>query len=179
MSEEACLRIGESPEPARPLRIASRFLISTAGVMLLAACAATPQARYADIAATVPPLSADRARIYFYREYEPYESLARPYIYLNSQASAVSEPGGVLYRDVPKGAYLISVYSYGIYPDQDKSVVAKGGETYYIKVESLRTWASGGGGENNDYERDTFVAVLVDPERARQEIPNLAFFGSP
>ena len=178
MNDEASPRAGK-PEPVRPLRTGCRFLMSAAaGLMLLSACATTHQVRYADIAATVPPLSADRARLYFYRESELYESLARPYIYLNSQVSAVSEPGGVLYRDVPQGAYLISVYSYGIYPDQDKSIAVKGGATYYIKVESLRTWASGGG-QNNGYERDTFVAVLVDPARARQEIPNLAFFGSP
>lgn len=178
MNDEASPRTGK-PEPVRLLRTGCRFPMSAAaGLMLLSACATTHRERYADVAATVPPVSSDRGRLYFYREYEPYESLGRPYIYLNSRASAVSEPGGVLYRDVPQGAYLISVYSYGIYPDQDKSVAVKGGETYYIKVESLRAWASGGG-ENNDYERDTFVAVLVDPKRARQEIPNLAFFGNP
>jgi Protein of unknown function (DUF2846) len=177
MTEEASVWMEEPREPARTLRIASRFVMSTAAAILLVACAGTPRSHYADIAATVPPVSPDHARFYFYREYEPYESLARPYIYLNSQASAVSEPGGVLYRDVPQGAYLIAVDSAGLYPEQAKTIAATGGETYYIKIESLRSWASGGG-ENNDYERDTFVAVLVDPERARQEIPDLKFFGN-
>ena len=178
MTEDDCLRIGDPSEPVRPLRIASRFLMSMAGVVLLTACTAAPQARYADVAATVAPLSADRGRLYFYRDYELYESLARPYIYLNNQPSAISEPGGVLYRDVPAGAYVIAVDSYSRgYPARAKTVAVKGGEIYYIKVESLRSWASGGG--VNDYERDTFVAVLVDPEQARQEIPDLAFFRGP
>jgi hypothetical protein len=166
-----------SNEP-EPVRVGFRFpKTALAAVMLLAACTAAHQPRYGDIAATVPPMSADRARLYFYRDYEPYESLTRPYIFLNGQASAVSEPGGVLYRDVPPGNYLVAVDSYGLYPHQAKTVAVKGGETYYIKIESLRTWASGGG--DNDYERDTFVAVLVDPEGARQEMSDLKFLGSP
>ena len=176
--EPVGLEFAGLPEPARLLRVTSWLGLAMAVVMLLAACAAAPQVHYADVAATVSPLSADRGRLYFYRDYEPYESLARPYIYLNNQVSAISEPGGVLYRDVPAGAYVIAIDSYGLYPEQAKTVAVKGGETYYIKVESLRSWASGGG-ENNDYERDTFVAVLIDPERARQEIPGLVFFRGP
>jgi len=169
----------KGPNRLRPLRTGFGCLTAAAaGVVLLWGCAITHQPRYAEIAATVPPVSADRARLYFYREYEPYESLARPYIYLNSQPSIISEPGGVLYRDVPQGSYFVAVNSYGVFPEQSKTVAVKDGETYYIKVESLRSWASGGGADD-DYERDTFVAVLVDPERARQEIPNLVFFGSP
>jgi hypothetical protein len=167
------------PKPARPLCVGFRILKTTAaGVMLLAACTTAPQPRYGDIAATATPVAADRARLYFYRDYEPYESLARPYIYLNGQPSAISEPGGVFYRDVPQGSYLVAVDSYGTYPHQAKTVAAKPGETYYVKVESLRSWASGGGA-NDDYERDTFVVVLIDPEQARREIIALAFFGSP
>jgi len=167
------------PELRYPLRIGFGFLkTAVAGIMLLAACTPTHQPRYGDIAATAPPVAADRARLYFYRDYEPYESLARPYIFLNGQASAISEPGGVSYRDVPQGSYLVAVDSYGVYPEQAKTVAAKPGETYYVKVESLRSWASGGGA-NDDYERDTFVVVLIDPEQARREIIALAFFGSP
>jgi hypothetical protein len=167
------------PERRCALRIGFEILnTAVAGVLLLAACTAAPQPRYGDIAATAPPVAADRARLYFYRDYEPYESLARPYISLNGQASAISEPGGVLYRDVPQGSYLVAVDSYGTYPHQAKTIAAEPGETYYVKVESLRSWASGGGA-NDDYERDTFVVVLIDPEQARREIIALAFFGGP
>jgi hypothetical protein len=177
MSDQ-CLHTRD-PEPVCSMCIGSRFLrAAAASVMLLAACTTTQQPRYADIPATVPPVAADRVRLYFYRDYEPYESLARPYIYLNNQPSAISEPGGVFYRDVPQGSYVVTVDSYGIFPEQSKTVAAKVGETYYIKVESLRSWASGGGA-NDDYERDTFVVVLVDPERARHDIPNLRFFRGP
>ena len=169
---------GSRSSQPEPVRVGFRFpKTALTAVMLLAACTAAHQPRYADIAATVPLLSADRARLYFYRDYELYESLARPYIFLNGRVSAVSDPGGVLYRDVSPGNYLVAVDSYGVYPHQAKTVAVKDGETYYIKVESLRTWASGGG--DNDYERDTFVAVLVGPEGARQEMSDLKFLGSP
>lgn len=167
------------PDSVRPRRIGFKFpKIAVAAVMLLAACTTAHQPQYADIPARVPPPAADRARFYFYRDYELYESLARPYIYLNGQPAAISEPGGVSYRDVPQGSYLVAVDSYGVYPEQSRTVAAKAGETYYVKIGSLRSWASGGG-SNDDYERDTFVVVLIDPEQARREITAFAFFGNP
>src|SRR5690242_5146168 len=81
---------GQGSRSSEPERVRVGFRLpktALAAVMLLAACTAAHQPRYADIAATVPPMSADRARLYFYRDYEPYESLARPYIYLNGQPS--------------------------------------------------------------------------------------------
>src|ERR1700726_3614138 len=107
-SSEAASRSGRS------LRIHSTFLRAVAAgvMMLLSACTGGREPRYADIAAKVPPVVADRARLYFYRDYEPYESLGRPYIYLNSQRNGISEPGGVFYRDIPEGTYLVLVDSY-------------------------------------------------------------------
>ena len=172
--------IGQSAPatPIPPPRIASFLKAAMVGAILLAGCSMAPQQRYSDVAALVPPPAADRARIYFYRDDEPYESLARPQIFLNGSRFAVSGSGEVFYRDLPPGSYLVAVDSYGIYPRQDKTVAVRAGETYYIKIESLRSWASGGG-VNVDYERDTFVVALIDTEQARQEISALDFFGSP
>jgi hypothetical protein len=44
----------------------------------------------ADVAAQVPPVLADRARFFFYRDYEPYESLGRPYVTLNAEIAGIS-----------------------------------------------------------------------------------------
>lgn len=146
-------------------------------VLALAACGPRPP-RYGEIASQVPPVRPDLARLYIYRDYEPYESLSRPYLYLNGGRIGISEPGGVLYRDVPPGSYLISVDSFGIYPNQFKTVQMSAGGTYYAKITSLKSWASDGD-LMRDFGTDTFVVVLVDPAQAQREIPAMWFFGGP
>jgi hypothetical protein len=152
-------------------------LLAVLGLALgLAACGPRPP-RYGEVAAQVAPVAADRARLFIYRDYEPYESLGRPYLYLNGQRIGISEPGGVLFRDVVPGTYLISVDSVGVYPNQFKTLAMRAGETYYSKITSLRSWVSGG--IINEYQADTFVVVLVDAEQARREMPSMWFFGGP
>lgn len=160
-------------------RIGCRIgLLAVLGLALvLAACGPRPP-RYGEVATQVSPVGADRARLFIYRDYEPYESLARPYLYLNGQRIGISEPGGVLFRDVVPGTYLISVDSVGVYPNQFKTLAMRAGETYYAKITSLRSWMSGGG-LIDDYEADTFVVALVDAEQGRREIPSMWFFGGP
>jgi hypothetical protein len=51
----------------------------------------------------VAPVSPGTARIWIYRDYEPYETLARPYVRLNGAVIGISEPGAVFYRDVAPG----------------------------------------------------------------------------
>ena len=144
-------------------------------MMALAACGQRPP-EYAEIAAQVPPVRPGLARLFIYRDYEPYESLSRPYLYLNGAIIGISEPGGVIYRDVPPGSYLISIDSYGVYPNQFKTVQMSAGGTYYSKITSLRSWEDG-----NDLARefgaDTFVVVLIDPEQAQREMATKWFFG--
>jgi len=67
-------------------------------------------------------ISSERQSLQFYRDYEPYESLARPWIYLNNEKVGMSEPGGVYYRDVAPGTYRIKVDSEGLYWHQFKTV---------------------------------------------------------
>ena len=115
-------------------------------------------------------LAADLARVYFYRAFEPYESLALPAIYLDGKSHAVSEPGGVLFRDVEPGAHEISVFSPGIYPNQFKSVILRPGDTLYVRVESLRNWYRG-----FNWEKDTFVVSLVGESEAEGEMASLRY----
>src|SRR5215472_15546210 len=91
-----------SPMPRKRGRIMSS--VTALGVLaLLAACtgAVGPAGpTLAEIAAQLPPVPVDRARFFFYRDYEPYESLGRPYVTLNGEVAGISEPGGVFYRDM-------------------------------------------------------------------------------
>ncbi|HXP76830.1 MAG TPA: DUF2846 domain-containing protein [Stellaceae bacterium] len=129
---------------------------------------------FAQVAAQLPPAPPDRARIFFYRDYEPYESMGRPYVTLNGDVAGISEPGGVFYRDVPPSRYLIAVRSNTFYPDQDKTVTAAAGQTIYAKVESIRSYNSG----DSFYDPDTFAVVLVDPADGQRDIASKRYYPS-
>ena len=130
--------------------------------------------RFAQVAAQLPPAPADRARFFFYRDYALYDSLQRPEIALNGQPVAVSEIGGVSYRDMPPGTYVISVpYSAYYYPHKDRTVTVAGGQTVYVKIQSDLNEANYG---LFDYEPDIFVVTLVNPAQAQTEIASLRYF---
>ena len=145
-------------------------------LLALAACAGPSGPPFPEVAGTVPPVPADRSRIYFYRDYEPYESLARPELYLNRATVGVSVPGGVFYRDVAPGTYEVSVYSVGSLPNAAKYVTLEPGDTVYAKVESLHAWfGGGGGGEGGGYDPDTFVVMIIDPAQAQRELATMRY----
>jgi hypothetical protein len=139
------------------------------GLVLLGACSGRiGEPTFASVRTT--PVAAGLSRVYFYRVFEPYESLARPSIYLNGRPVAVSEPGGAFFRDVAPGAYEISVFSPGIYPDQFKTVLLRPGDTLYVRIESLRNWYRG-----FNWEKDTFVVSLVGASEAEAEMASLRY----
>jgi hypothetical protein len=132
-----------------------------------------PGTRFAQIAAQIPPVPPDRARFFFYRDYSLYDSTQRPTVTLNGQPVTISEIGGVSYRDMPPGTYVISVPYSAIYPYKDKTVTVAGGQTVYAKIQSEAY-------EPNitllDYQPDIFVVVLVEPAQAQQEIASKRYF---
>jgi uncharacterized protein DUF2846 len=152
-----------------------RLVSAVATIVLLSACAGSGGpggSTFAEVAAQVPPVPADRARFFFYRDYEPYESLGRPYVTLNGEVAGISEPGGVFYRDVPAGTYLVAVRSYTFYPDKDKTVTAAAGQIIYVKVGSLRSYNSG----DNFYDPDTFAVVIIGPADGQRDIASKRYY---
>ena len=144
--------------------------VAVAFLLALAACTGPSGTPFSEVAASVPPIPPDRGRIYFYRDYEPYESLSRPPLFLNGEPAGASIPGGVFYRDVAPGTYEIKVLSLGLFPNQFKTVVVKPGDTFYAKIESLRSWSGNDNGDIASFVSDTFVVVLIDPNQARNEL---------
>jgi hypothetical protein len=145
---------------------------------IVAACAQLPPT--ASVA--VPPIPSGEARVWFYRDGGPYDGVGTPYIRMNEAIVGLSEPGGASYRDVPAGAYHITVDSYGKDFGQDKDVRLAAGQELYAKIVSLRNWVPGNGGGGNegsggDFARDTFYVWLISPDTARAEVARSAFYG--
>ena len=158
-------------------RVCAGTLLKALGlsVLLLSACAgggAPGGPTFAEVSARLPSLPADRVRFFFYRDYEPYESLGRPYVTMNGEVAGISEPGGVFYRDFPPGTFLIAVRNNTFYPDQDKTVTAAAGQTFYVKVASILGYNSG----NSSYDPDTFAVSIVDPRDGQREIASKRYF---
>ena len=151
--------------------------VAPALIAFLSGCAAggAPAGQtFAQVAAQVPPAPPDRARIFFYRDYEPYDSLGRPDITLNGKVAGVSEPGGVFYRDVPPGKYLIAIDHDALYPNEDKTISIGGGQTAFVKIESLKSYNSG----DITHEPDTFVVAVVDPADGQKDIASKRYFAN-
>ena len=161
----------------------SRRLRQTGAFSLLlaiAACSHLPPTA----SVSIPPIPAGEARVWFYRPIDLYDSLNTPYIRMNDAIVAVSQPGGASYRDVPAGQYHITVDSYGKDFNQDKDVALVAGQELYVKIVSLREWATGGaggggemGGGGGSYNKDTFYVWLMPPEVARADVARSAFYG--
>jgi hypothetical protein len=145
-----------------------RNLRHLVGALLLglAACAGPSGTPFPEV--SVPPVPPDRGRIYFYRDYEPYESLSQASLYLNGARVGVSVSGGFFYRDVMPATYAITAWTQKDFPDASKTVTLRAGDTIYAKVESFRGWEDGGGDSN--FARDTFVVMIIDPVQAQSEL---------
>lgn len=156
------------PQESLPARWLSRARAGLV-VVTLAACAQLPPVA----AVNLPPIPPGDARIWFFRVYDPTESLGRPYIYMNEAIVGISEQGGAFYRDVPAGRYHITVDSYGRDLYQFQDVALAPGQQEYIKILSLRSWAEGRPG----FGRDTFYVAVIPPEPAQFELAGYAFYG--
>ncbi len=120
------------------------------------------------------------ARIWIYRFYEPFISLATPYIRFNGRIVGVSEPGSVIYRDVSAGTYHVTVDSEGMDVNQFANVAVVPGQQVYIQVQVSKSWYCGGGGGSNGgngWCRPTFYTRLQLPQLAAAQIQAMPYYG--
>jgi len=151
-------------------RLAGPFAL----LLAMSGCARLPTtASYA-----VPPIPAQQARIWFYRDLDPNGSMAMPYVRLNGAAVGASQAGGAFYRDVSPGHYHITADSFLTDAIQTRDVDLAPGQEAYAKVLSLDNWIQGGGQDAGaEYHRDTFYVWLTPPEVARPRIAQSSFYG--
>lgn len=136
------------------------------GLLLIAAGCAQPPAPQVGAAAPIP---AGQARVWFYRPYEPTESLNLALVDMNGSYVGAVENGSAFYRDVPPGHYHIAPESFGRDFNQDRDVDLALGQQVYVKIVSLESWGVSVSGSRT-LRRDTFYAWLIPPEVAQAEI---------
>jgi len=146
----------------------------TAGVLLaVAGCAQLPTTS----ATAIPPLSAQQARVWFYRDLNPNDSMATPYVRIDGTIAGVSQPGGASYRDVVPGRHQILVESYVNDANQARIVDLAPGAQIYAKVLPLDNYVETGGEFSGGYHRNNFNLWLYPPEIAWPAIARSAFYG--
>ncbi len=126
----------------------------------------------------VPPVPAQQARIWFYRDLDPNGSMATPAVRLNGAVAGVSQAGGAFYRDVPPGHYHINADSYLTDAIQTRDVDLAPGQEAFAKVLSLDNWIEGFAQDAGaSYHRETFYVWLYPAEVARPRIAQSFFYG--
>jgi Protein of unknown function (DUF2846) len=139
---------------------------AAAGLLALftTGCAAPPPP-----AAPVPP---GQARLWFYRVWDPSESLNLANIDVNGVYFGSVAPGGAFYRDVAPGTYHIAPQNQYFDYGQDTNVALIPGQQVYLKILDLASWANAVSGRPWYIHRDAFYARLVAPPAAEAEIAN-------
>ena len=145
-----------------------RRWLQWAGVLMLTAAGCADPPATAQIVSSAPPVPAGQARIWFYRNWLPSESLNLANIDVNGSYFGSVANGGVFYRDVSPGHYHITPQSYGQDFNQDQDVDLAPGQQVHCRVVSLRSWEEGG--DVAVFERDTFYIRLVPPKVAQTTI---------
>ncbi len=153
---------------------AGRRLVRAAfGPLLLALASCAQPAATGSVA--VPPIPSGEARIWFYRDYEPYAGKGLPAVAANGGYVGQAELGGAFYRDVPPGNYHVTVETFGIDVNQAADFVLAPMQEAYVKIVSNPEWVSYG--VETQIERPTFYAWLIPSEAARADVAHLAFYG--
>ena len=146
---------------------------ATYGALLLAMAGCAQPAVTASV--SIPPVPAGQARIWFYRNYEPYAGKGLPAIAANGGYVGAAELGGAFYRDLPPGHYLITVETTGVDFNQTASLDLPPGKEAYVKIVSNPEWVTSG--SRTEYQRPTFYAWHIPNEIAQADVANFSFYG--
>ena len=142
-------------------------------VMLPAAACTTPAVPQV----TAPPPG--QARIWFYRLWNPSESLNVANVDMNGVYVGSVEPGGAFYRDVSPGVYHVMLQNQYFDYNQNTDVAVVPGQQVFVAVLDLTSWANAVSGSQWYVRRDAWYARLVPPQYALAQIVNPALVPRP
>ncbi len=140
-------------------RISTAIMLMAA--LVVAGCATGP--KFSTIQQTLPTLTQDEGRIYFYRSSSPFGAALQPEIRLNGDVVGNSVPGGVFFRDVKPGNYVVATSTE---VERRLSFTLAAGQTRYVKTTIGIGFFVG-----------RVVPELVDPEVGSMAIQGLSYTG--
>src|SRR5262249_17406584 len=125
----------------------------------------------AAVAAAQPAAS---ARIWFYRDYEPYVNRNYATVMLNGVVAGSVQPyGGSLAQDVAPGHYHATAETFCTGANQNVAGDPAPGQEAFIKILNSRGWVSGG--DLYSFERDPYYLRVMPAETARAEMARRSF----
>ena len=153
-------------------KFARAIVLATAGTLIatVAAWAQVPAPAAPGGSAVVAPAPPPVARVWFYRDLDPYESMAEPYLRADGAVICTSVPGGAFYRDLPPGRHRLSVDSYIDDKYQTVDVDAVPGREVYVRVVPNNNYVEGGGEFSGGYHRNSYVLWVYPPEIGRAAV---------
>ncbi|MEI9994449.1 MAG: DUF2846 domain-containing protein [Rhizomicrobium sp.] len=140
-----------------------RAAFIVAAVPLFAACASGPT--YDALHASEPAVSAESARIYFYRLSTMVGSAIQPSVKIDGVAVGSAKPGGYFYVDRPAGTYEVSTTTE---TKESISVAIKSGEVRYVRLDIQMGLLVG-----------HVAPSLIWPDQAIAEIKGCHYIGDP
>lgn len=135
------------------------LLLCTATLVTLAGCASGPS--YKEMASSIPVLSSQNGRVYFFRSSSPLGAALQPDIKLNGEKVGESKPGGFFYVDKPAGRYTVSTATE---TEKTLSLALDAGETKYVRTSPSLGLLVG-----------RVVPTLEDAGAAQKEIEGLSY----
>jgi hypothetical protein len=152
------------------LSLRLRHWVNAASLLLMLSATACATQSAPQVAAPPP----GQARIWFYRLWDPSESLNLANIDVNGVYGGSVEPGGAFYRDILPGTYHIAPQNRYLDYGQNTNVAVVSGQQIFIKVLDLSSWANAVSGGQFYVRRDAWYARLVPPQYALAEMANPA-----
>ena len=140
-----------------------KSVLTLLAIVVVVGCAATGP-RLSEIAASIPPVPADKGRIYFFRGTTMLGAAVTSDIRLNDRVVGVSQRSSFFYVDEVPGNYTVSTTTE---VERQLTFALSAGETKYV-----RTSVSFGvlvGRVNS---------ILENPQIATAEIANLSYTGA-
>jgi hypothetical protein len=143
--------------------------LAAGGAVALFLSGAAPAESAAAASQTAAPIPSGAARIWFYRDYEPYGARNMAPVSLNGAVVGYVQPEGTaFYRDVSPGQYHVAVQSIAKDIQQDADLTLAPGQQAFVKILQSNTWESGG--DNAIFNNDAFYVRLMPPQIAEAEI---------
>ncbi|HEX3952621.1 MAG TPA: hypothetical protein VHW90_03540 [Stellaceae bacterium] len=156
-----------------------RRVCAVAALIAIVVVVAAPQAfaqnvmpASAQIAAPATMAPPGYARFWFYRVFFPDDTGGMPPISMNGKPIGYALAGTSFYRDVPAGAYHLTVQTNGLDYGQSQDVVVAPGQQVFVKIDSLPSWQEESRGRTR---RGTYYVTLVTPQYAALELPHTTY----